>query len=62
MFGGLLMCVLIVLGSKTIENCNGYPINGYGIAFIYLSYVILFVRFYIGRYLSGPKAKLQKAE
>lgn len=56
------MCVLIVLGSKTIENCNGYPINGYGIAFIYLSYVILFVRFYIGRYLSGPKAKLQKAE
>jgi len=61
MFGGLLMCVLTVLGSKTIES-NGYPINGYGIAFIYLSYVILFVRFYIRRYLSGPKAKLQKAE
>jgi hypothetical protein len=62
MVGGLLMCGLIVLGSKTIENCDGYPTNGYGISFIYLSYLILFVRFYIGRYLSGHKAKLQKAE
>lgn len=54
MIGGLVMCMAIYYGSKNIENCDGHAWNGYGIAFIYLSYFILFVRFYVNRYMNRP--------
>ncbi len=55
MVGGLIMCLGIYIGSKTVENCDGLPENAYGILFIYTSYLILFVRFYLGRYKGNVK-------
>ena len=63
MVGGLIMCGGIYWGAATIENCDGHPRNAYGILFIYTSYLILFVRFYLGRYNSRPvKESFNKSE
>ena len=57
------MCGGIYWGAATIENCDGHPRNAYGILFIYTSYLILFVRFYLGRYNSRPvKESFNKSE
>ena len=62
MVGGLLMSGAILWGAKTVKNCDGQPANGYGIAFIYLSYLILFVRFYIGRYIANNARSASKKD
>jgi hypothetical protein len=65
MVGGILMCGGIYFAYKTVDNCEVQPANAFGILFIYSSYLILFVRFYISRYLVGRKpleASLKKSE
>lgn len=57
MVGGLIMCVGIYYGSHMLENCDGRPENAWGITFIYASYLFLFVRFYINRYLAKKPEK-----
>ena len=51
MVNGLVMAGAIWYASGTIPNCAGQPVNMYAIAFIYASYLYLFVQFYINRYL-----------
>jgi hypothetical protein len=60
MVNGLVMSGGIWYGAKYVENCEGQPINGYGIVFIYASYLVLFVQFYINRYIK--KSSLKKTE
>jgi hypothetical protein len=62
MVGGLIMCGGIYYGAKSVENCDGRPENGYGIAFIYTAYLLLFVRFYINRYLVHRPELSKKAD
>ena len=50
MVGGLAMLGLIVFGAHYVPNCEVQAYNVYAIGFIYLSYLILFVQFYINRY------------
>lgn len=57
MLGGLLMSGGMYIGGKTIENCEVQSTNGFAIAFIYASYLILFVQFFIERYRFSSKKK-----
>ena len=57
MVNGLIMAGAIWFGSRSVANCDGQPINMYAIAFIYASYLYLFVQFFINRYMRRiPKA------
>jgi hypothetical protein len=64
MVGGLIMVGGIYFGARNIENCEVQPTNAFGILFIYTSYLVLFVRFYINRYLvkRPVRENLKKAE
>ena len=55
MVGGLAMIAGVYLGANKVENCEVQPGNAFGILFIYASYLFLFVRFYINRYLVAKK-------
>jgi elongation of very long chain fatty acids protein 6 len=62
MVGGLIMCGGIYYGMTNVENCEVQVANAYGIAFIYFSYLVLFVRFYVERYLTKRDSEAKKAE
>jgi hypothetical protein len=57
MVNGLVMCGGIWYGVKYIENCECQSVNLYGIVFIYASYLILFVQFYINKYIKKSSTK-----
>jgi elongation of very long chain fatty acids protein 6 len=54
MVGGLIMSAGIYWAANNVENCEVQKENAFGIVFIYTAYLVLFVRFYIQRYLSKP--------
>ena len=57
MVNGLVMAGAVWYGLRTVPNCEGQPMNLFAIAFIYASYLYLFVQFYINRYIRRtPKA------
>jgi hypothetical protein len=57
MVGGLFMCALMYVGANTIENCEFQTANGQAISFIYASYLVLFVQFFMKRYTSEGAKK-----
>ena len=60
---GLAMTGGIAYGALTVPNCDVNMGNALGIAFIYSSYLFLFLRFYWHRYTKRPiKDNIKKSE
>jgi len=62
MVNGLVMSGAIWYGAQYVEYCEGQAVNGYGIVFIYASYLFLFVKFYIDRYIRKSAGGSRKLE
>jgi hypothetical protein len=55
MVNGLAVAGGMYYVGKHVQNCEFNELNFYAIASIYMSYLVLFVQFYIRRYLRRDK-------
>ena len=60
MVGGLCMCVGMYRAARKVENCEVQSANGIVIALIYASYLVLFVQFFMGRYVKSSTSLSMK--
>lgn len=59
---GSLMAVAIYVATVMVEGCYSVPSNNATIAAIYLSYLVLFMRFYTQRYNKAAALAVQKSD